>query len=368
MGEPSKFRKSVIDPEWRPQSAFSGEDVLAASRSTFRESVIDPTWQAQNGFSHQKKDVLEGSRSTWSKSVIDNTWVPQDGFKKKKTSWDAAGRSLGLSRVRLAQARTVTPTAPSEGVSLASRESWYGGFTSGSAMPAVSFRFKLSSAERARSSALRSCAETALKAAPADVRMLDDPRYSGLPIDVYQARGESGRAVFTVVGGTCRPISGDLRDELGVRLSRSYAMDQGLGAYDEVLGQVRAGVRLITAEDRIDYAMAVVSLIDPDVSGGREAALVLLEDADVLVALAAEEPESCARSRSKRKKTTRKATRKVARPEVIQGEGRETVRLYTWSSAEGAVVRHDVRLAADGTVAIERHQVASHVGPHRDDD
>jgi hypothetical protein len=189
-----------------------------------------------------------------------------------------------------------------------------------------------------------------------------------LPIDVYQARGESGRAVFTVAGGTCRPISGDLRDDLGVRLSRSYAMDQGVGAFDAVLGEAPAGVRLTTAEDKIDYAMAVVSLIDPDVSGGRGAALILLEDADVLGALAAEEPESCAKSRSKRKRTTRKATRKVAGPKVIQGEGRETVRLYTWSSAEGAVVWHDVRLAADGTVAIEHHNVASHVGPHRDDD
>jgi len=82
IGNPSSFRKSPIDPEWHPTSAYDmNKDVLADSRSTFAKSPIDPEWHPTSAFD-QNKDVLADSRSTFAKSPIDNSWTPTDGFKK----------------------------------------------------------------------------------------------------------------------------------------------------------------------------------------------------------------------------------------------------------------------------------------------
>ena len=85
IGNPSTFRKSPIDPEWHPTSAFDqNKDVLADSRSTFAKSPIDPEWHPTSAFD-TNKDVLADSRSTFAKSPIDSSWTPTDGFKK--TGW-----------------------------------------------------------------------------------------------------------------------------------------------------------------------------------------------------------------------------------------------------------------------------------------
>ena len=111
-----------------------------------------------------------------------------------------------------------------------------------------------------------------------------------------------------------------------------------------------------------------MSLIDPDISGRREASLVLLESAEDLAALAAGVPEQCKVPGGKRKKTVRKAVRTVAAPRVIVESGRERVELFTWSSSDGEIARHTVLLAADGKVSVNRESVGSHVGAHRDRD
>jgi hypothetical protein len=80
LGPPARFQKNIIDPTWRPESAWDeGEDVLAASRSTWAEDIIDPGWQPESAWDADE-DVLAGSRSTWSKSIVDSTWTPTDGF------------------------------------------------------------------------------------------------------------------------------------------------------------------------------------------------------------------------------------------------------------------------------------------------
>lgn len=80
LGPPAQFQKNIIDPAWRPESAWDeGEDVLAASRSTWAEDIIDPGWQPESAWDADA-DVLESSRSTWSKSIVDSTWTPTDGF------------------------------------------------------------------------------------------------------------------------------------------------------------------------------------------------------------------------------------------------------------------------------------------------
>ena len=82
IGNPSSFRKSPVNSEWHPTSAYDmNKDVLADSRSTFVQSPIDPEWHPTSAFD-QNKDVLADSRSTFAKSPIDSSWTPTDGFKK----------------------------------------------------------------------------------------------------------------------------------------------------------------------------------------------------------------------------------------------------------------------------------------------
>lgn len=82
IGNPSSFRKSPVDSEWHPTSAYDmNKDVLADSRSTFVQSPINPEWHPTSAFD-QNKDVLADSRSTFAKSPIDSSWTPTDGFKK----------------------------------------------------------------------------------------------------------------------------------------------------------------------------------------------------------------------------------------------------------------------------------------------
>ena len=81
LGEPSRFQKSNVNHDWKPESAWDeDEDVLEASRSTWQESPIDPEWKPESAWD-EDEDVLEASRSTWQKSSINSEWKPTDGFK-----------------------------------------------------------------------------------------------------------------------------------------------------------------------------------------------------------------------------------------------------------------------------------------------
>ena len=83
FGEPSRFQKGVIDPNWQPETDWNmdPETQNNFAPSTWSEDVIDPNWQPESAYDYDK-DVLEDSRSTFGKGVIDNSWQPTDGFKK----------------------------------------------------------------------------------------------------------------------------------------------------------------------------------------------------------------------------------------------------------------------------------------------
>lgn len=79
LGKPAEFQKPIIDPTWRPTSALSDEDVLAANRVEWQQPVIDPTWKPTSAYD-AKVDVLAANRVEWQKPSIDPTWTPTDGF------------------------------------------------------------------------------------------------------------------------------------------------------------------------------------------------------------------------------------------------------------------------------------------------
>jgi len=77
----ASFRKSVIDPYWRPESDWD----LDPAQNNFNparwyQSPIDPNWIPRSGYS-SSDDVTEFNPVHWYQSPIDPLWYPTDGFK-----------------------------------------------------------------------------------------------------------------------------------------------------------------------------------------------------------------------------------------------------------------------------------------------
>jgi hypothetical protein len=77
---PARFRNSIIDPVWRPESDWTDDPELNNfSPTRWYNSSIDSTWRPQSAFVIGA-DVFSTSRSTWQRSIVDSTWTPSDGF------------------------------------------------------------------------------------------------------------------------------------------------------------------------------------------------------------------------------------------------------------------------------------------------
>ncbi len=321
--------------------------------------------------------MLSLGRTTWRENIIVNTWTPEDGFAKKKAFWEpkpatpTAPPSVPPTRPR---ELGLTET-PSRALGVPPPAIWFETVPSARSRPGVHFEFKIPVTARAPAEAIRACARRVLPSVPGDaasridVRMADDVRFAVLPIDVYAAAAEDGertrRVLFAVQQQTCRPISGDLRDALGVELDRPSMMKSGIQAYNAALGD-GARVLLRTDEDKVDYVFAVVSLVDPALGGSDRLPLLLLSEPADVERLAGARPGACSLAESKRKKAARKASRKFVGPRVVRDAVRETVTFQTWSGSGGEIVHHAVRLDAQGRVSVDRETIAAHVGPHRD--
>jgi hypothetical protein len=278
--------------------------------------------------------------------------------------------------MRLTTTRTLsdtrTPTvADREWAKVIEEGGWYRRPTTAQGS-GLRFQFKLQgSRPSAKSAEVRGCAEKIFDVPAAEAGKLADARYAQLPIDLFESSSvtedTAGRAVFTVEGGECRPISGDLRDTHGVKLTERHTSESGADAYNSALGD-RIKVQLATDEAKIDYAFAVVSLIDPEVSGHERASLLLVPDRDALEEIAEQHAEGCSLSSSKRKKAAKPAKKKFEPPRVVRSERGEKVEFLTWSSAGGTLTRHTVRISDEGKVAVEGEKVAAHVGDHVDGD
>jgi hypothetical protein len=86
LGEPSKFQKGVVDPEWRPSSDWdmSAENNNFAP-SKWQDSIIDESWQPSSDYTADT-DVTDFNPTEFKKDIIDPSWQPQDGFKKNNNS------------------------------------------------------------------------------------------------------------------------------------------------------------------------------------------------------------------------------------------------------------------------------------------
>ena len=134
-------------------------------------------------------------------------------------------------------------------------------------------------------------------------------------------------------------------------------------AYNAALGD-GLDVELTTDEAKIDYAVAVATLVDPDVGGSERASLLMVPDRDALRNLVGRDPDGCSLSASKRKKAAKRATKAFEPPRVSRGPRGEMIEFFTWSSLNGEFVQHAVYISENGKVSMEREVTGSHLGDH----
>jgi hypothetical protein len=214
--------------------------------------------------------------------------------------------------------------------------------------------------------------ETSLKhgaglAQSVQVHAVTDARYDALAVPLYSAdstvHGVSRRAVFTMAGGSCKLLGGDLGPVLGTGFTLDQSVAQSASSFSSLLGAT--GIDPLKGNaDRLAYAFALVSLADPDVSGAGGSRLTLLYDAADLSRIAAASTGRCAQAAGKRRKDLEKAAGRIAIPRIDATAQGDTVTFWTWSQAGGTVYVNTVFLGRDGGVSIHRETVASHIGAH----
>jgi len=336
FGPPSQWSQSAVDTTVVLKDAFDpNADVMAGSRSTWSKSAVDTTVVLKDAFD-PNANVMAGSQSTWSKNAVDTTWKPTDGFGFKALSFKGPSTEAGAADT------AAQPSGPAP---------WN---------CAESFFVK---------DADRPATEKDNQSPSMSLRSVKSPLYASLGLPLYEASGmldgTSRKAVFTIAGGACRLVGGDADALIGLNLTSDHAMAQDAASFNVAMAS-RGGARIPPGVDKVDYALAFVSLTDPLVSGSKGAALKLIAKSEELRSIEGKTGGACTLSKAKRRKEERVANKSFALPKIAAGKDGDVVSFLTWSSAGGMVYRDTVVLARGGVVSAKREIVASHVGPHQD--
>jgi len=336
FGPPSQWSQSAVDTTVVLKNAYDpNADVMAGSRSTWSKSAVDTTVVLKDAFD-PNANVMAGSQSTWSKNAVDTTWKPTDGFGFKALSFKVASPDAG----------SPDAAAPSSGPA-----PWN---------CAESFFAK---------DADRPATEKDNQSPSMSLRSVKSPLYASLGLPLYEASGTLDgaprKAVFTIAGGACRLVGGDADALIGLNLTSDHAMAQDAASFNVAMAS-RGGARIPPGVDKVDYALAFVSLTDPLVSGSKGAALKLIAKSEELRSIEGKTGGVCTLSKGKRRKEERTANKSFALPKISAGKDGDVVTFLTWSSAGGMVYRDTVVLARGGVVSAKREILASHIGDHKD--
>jgi hypothetical protein len=200
-----------------------------------------------------------------------------------------------------------------------------------------------------------------------DQQQLIGPPYDRLPIPLHEATTAVGRyryrAIFTVTDGTCQLISGDLAALLDVELTTDHAVTMASASYAAALGESYR-VTPVTDADRLDYALAIVRLVDPGASGSKRAELRLLEGPSDLKRIGKARDRACGYKPRQQSREYRLVREEFSPPQIADVQRGSIVSFHTWSSELGEVARHDVYMSDDGKVTVKRVPVGRHLGDH----
>ncbi len=199
---------------------------------------------------------------------------------------------------------------------------------------------------------------------------LDDARFDDLPFELYEAQltldDVDHFATFTLTGGECRLINGDLDLISGMEISDDHQASYASVAFNAAVGQSDFDLELATDEAKIEYAYSAYSLLAPVDLGGTHPELELLATMQEFDRIAGDPPADCEVSGRRRMKAIRETAEVFREPEVTEGAGVQAVKFFTWSEEGGVIRAHTVYLSPDGTVSLHSERVGSHIGDHVD--
>ena len=353
FGEPSRFQPG-LPFRFKPVHAWDrSNDVLGRNRSTWQRPLVESVWQPTEAFD-TKIDVLASGRSTWSSATRPMRWNPSNSFSRVR-----ADRWWGKD--------PIGEDGPA-GAKTNSGLNWREliddcGWCAGVRGQAVPF------SETAQNVTAEQCAQR-LFAATEDPETLqwaeiEEEPWDDLPFGLHRAWTTNGtRAVFSIAGGTCHLISGDIDRLLGVDISETDALDYAVSAWNLLQAAVPAVV-LVTPSQQIDHAFALVDLFESATSGHALARSELLENRAALTRWLGE-GSVCSRSSAYHGAQRANAERNFVLPRADSEPEWHDVSFWTWLSRDGAVHAYEVRLFLNGPVALSRESIAEHLGEHED--
>ena len=171
------------------------------------------------------------------------------------------------------------------------------------------------------------------------------------------ADGRTQRTVFSVEGGVCRPLAGDIP----ATKDAFFEAETSIRGYNRA---VAAATRPLPLGEPVARALALATLADPAAMGPQRDRVILLGAPADLDRLAANDPLQCELSPSARRRVHTLARGAVTPPRVQT----DAVSFWTWSPRGGVLARHVVRVSPAGSVILDTETVASHLGDHRDED
>ena len=188
-----------------------------------------------------------------------------------------------------------------------------------------------------------------------------------LPFTIYEGswtiEHPMPHAVFTIEGGKCELIAGDL----GVLLSRDFSEQSFLAfsarAYNAAVRRADP-FHLDTDIEMIEYAFSVCSVVDPYVNAIKETRLMLLWNKKDFEKKVREVAMECSETEEARRTEVGKARQQYEAPHILEDVVGQRVVFFSWGNIGGLLWKHTIGLSAEGLVDIHTEVTARHVGAH----
>ena len=355
FGPPARFQTG-LPFRFKPVHAWDRSiDVLAGNRSTWPRPILDPVWKPSSAFD-PGVDVLAASRSTWPSAPLAMSWNPSNSFSRVRADlwWGKdpipgdVWRSRSKTHARLDWQRVIADCTWCNEVS-----GQPAAFTEPGPQPVTAEQCARRLFADAEDPDSLQWAE--IEATPWDT----------LPLGIHRAWTAAGtRAVFSIAGGACRLIAGDLRELIGIDLSETDALTYAVSAWNQIQPAPLDTV-LVTPTQQIDHAVALVALFETATSGHARARLELLDDRAAVERWVGS-GTACSKSLMFRQAQRANVDRNFAAPRADPQLDWTTVTFWTWLSRDGEVFAYDVRLFPDGRVSVSRESIGEHLGEHQD--
>jgi len=290
LGEPARFADSPVPVHPWPRSDWPSDPRKGNNfaPSFFQPGPRDPAWTPLSGF---PTGGARSSRAAWARAPVSPEWRPGDGWRVQRVTFGTS---------------SLTPAAPREKVETCWRRI-VGGAGEG-----------------------------------VHVAVLEGKPWEALAIPLYEVERRSGgrtqRTIFSVEGGVCRPMAGDIP----ASAEASFQAETSIRGYNRAVALAPLPLPL---GEPVARALALATLADPAAMGPGRERLVLLGAAADLDRLAGNAPLSCELSPSARRRVHALARASVMPPRVQRDESDAEV-VTLWTGRPAAACWHGTSYAS----------------------